>query len=490
MRALTGEQQARLRRAAEARSRGDVASAEATYRALLAEQAGTSEVLGRLAALCGETGRAEEAHRLWKQAVGADPESLEAALGLAASYDRLGRVEAAMDAYRRVVHRWPGHVPARYLLGNLLKAQGRFEEAEALYTQIIAERPDYAQAHFTYSGIHRYRDRADPHIATMQARVHSDALPVEGRTQLAFALGKAFDDLRDYREAFKYYELGNRLRRSTFHYSIESDGELIHNIIRTFDRETVGRLRVPAQASRRPIFIVGMVRSGTSLVEKILASHPDVHGAGELEHAFALGARLFLDPSIHYQFRPLGSYPPAAFETFGREYLARIDALESSTPRVTDKLPFNMMMVGLIRAALPNAKIVHCVRDARDTCLSIFRQNFTTGNYRFAYDLESIGLFHNLYRQLMRHWHAVYPGAIHDVCYESLTRDPEPEIRRLLDACDLDWNDACLEFHSTPGVVRTASFFQVRQPMYTDSAGGWQNYREFLEPLLRVLRPA
>jgi tetratricopeptide (TPR) repeat protein len=415
--------------------------------------------------------------------------SLEAAMGLAQGYVRTGRAEQAMDAYRSIVRRWPGHIPARYLLGNLLKAQGRFDEAADIYRQIMAERPDYVQAHFTYSGIHRYRERTDPHIATMLALLNSGALPADKRILLAFALGKAFEDLQDYGEAFRHFELGNRLRRGTFHYAIESDAELIHNIMRTFNRDAVARLRLEAPPSRRPIFIVGMVRSGTSLVEKILASHPAVHGAGELEHAFALGVQLFLDPALHYQFRPLDTYPASAFETFGKTYLARLDALGTQAPRITDKLPFNMMMIGLIRAALPNATIIHCVRDARDTCVSIYRQNFATDNYRFAYELTTIGQFHNLYRQLMRHWHQTYPGAIHDVQYEALVRDPEPEIRKLLAACDLEWDDACLRFHATPGVVTTASFFQVRQPMYTDSVGYWQHYREFLQPLLRVLEP-
>jgi len=416
-------------------------------------------------------------------------ESPDAALELARSHERMGRTDQAMDAYRRIVRCWPAHIPARYLLGNLLKAEGRFGEAEALYAQIMAERPDYAQAHFTYAGIHRYRERTDPHIATMLALLDSGALPADKRILLAFALGKAFEDLRDYREAFRHFELGNRLRRGTFHYDIRTDAELIGNIIATFNREDVARLQVKGAASNRPIFVVGMVRSGTSLVEKILASHPAVHGAGELEHAFALGVSLFLDPSLHYQFRPLHAYPASAFEAFGTTYLARIDALETRAPRVVDKLPFNMMMIGLIRAALPNATIIHCVRDPRDTCLSIYRQNFATDNYRFAYELESIGQFHNLYRRLMRPWHDVYPGVIHDVRYESLLTDPESEIRKLLAACDLAWDDACLRFHATPGRVTTASFYQVRQPMYADSVGAWQHYREFLQPRLQVLEP-
>jgi tetratricopeptide (TPR) repeat protein len=487
--AVSGEQELRLKQAIEAQARGDLAFAETQYRALLAEKVRAPEVYCRLAVVCAQSNRPEEAHRLWKQALVVDPGSLDAAMGLAGSYERMGRNEQAIDGYRRIVNRWPHSITARYLLANLLKAQGGFDEAEVLYQRIIAERPDYAQAHFTYSGIHRYRDRADPHIGTMFSLLHSGSLPAENAILVAFALAKAFEDLQEYREAFKYYEMGNCLRRGTFHYTIDSDADLIDNIMRTFNCEDVTRLQVDAETSNRPIFIVGMVRSGTSLVEKILASHPAVHGAGELDYLFSLGHSLFLDPAIHRHFRPLGTYPANAFETLGRTYLARLDAVNGRAARVTDKLPFNMMMIGLIRIALPNAKIIHCVRDARDTCLSIYRQNFTTLNYRFAYDLESIGRYHNLYRKLMRHWHEVFPGAIYDVCYESLARNPEPEIRKLLAACDLEWNESCLRFHATPGVVKTASYYQVRQPMNTQSIGLWEKYREFLRPLLDVLDP-
>ena len=230
-----------------------------------------------------------------------------------------------------------------------------------------------------------------------------------------------------------------------------------------------------------------MPRSGTSLVEKILASHTAVYGAGELHNLFALGARYFLRESGNFRFRALDTYAPEIFETVGNAYIEQIAALNSGASRVTDKLPFNFMMAGLIRIALPNAKIIHCVRDAKDNCLSIFKQNFTTANYRFAYNLKTMAQFHNQYRKLMRHWHKTMPGAIYDVCYESLARQPEQEIRKLLEACDLDFQDSCVSFEKTEAVVKTASAFQVRQPMYTSSVGLWEKYGQFLGPLLDEL---
>jgi tetratricopeptide (TPR) repeat protein len=399
-----------------------------------------------------------------------------------------GKIEQAISLYKRVMADQPEAVPAKYLLANLLKAQGKLDQATAYYEQIMIQQPDYTQAHFSYSGVHKYQDRTDPHISSMLELYAKNGLQTENRTQLAFALAKAFEDIKDYPQAFKFMKAGNDLRYQAFHYTIDNDRELIQNIIQTFSREAISRVQLNAESSNRPIFIVGMPRSGTSLVEKILASHSDVYGAGELDYIFSLGKSLFLDESIHYQFRPLDTYPTGAFEMLRKTYLEKIELLNSQAGRITDKMPFNMMMVGLIKIALPNAKIIHCVRAAEDNCLSIYKQNFTTGNYRFAYDLKTLGQFHNQYRMLMEHWHQVMPDAIYDISYESLAQNPEPEIRKLLSACELEWQDDCLNFDKSAGLVKTASFYQVRQPMYTSSVKLWENYQEFLGPLLDELK--
>jgi hypothetical protein len=321
----------------------------------------------------------------------------------------------------------------------------------------------------------------------MLSLYHQGDLKNEGKIHLAFALAKAFEDIGDYPRAFGYLQTGNDLRSAESHYDIESDRQLIQSIIDVFSSDAISGVKIDAGESDRPIFIVGMPRSGTSLVEKILASHSDVHGAGELDYIFSLGTRLFLKESADYLFKSLDSYPASRFETMGRTYLEQINVLNSQAPRITDKMPFNMMMVGLIKIALPNAKIIHCVRDAKDTCLSIFKQNFTTGNYRFAYNLKTVAQFHNQYRMLMQHWHEVMPGEIYDISYESLTRNPEHEIRALLSACDLDFQQSCVNFEKSDAIVKTASAFQVRQPMYTSSVKLWESYREFLGPMLDEL---
>jgi tetratricopeptide (TPR) repeat protein len=486
-RLVSPQQNDRLQRAIHAQSAGKLAFAESEYRALIAENIKTPQLYCSLASICARSARTEEAKILWNRALTISPRFLEAQMNLADSYQQAGNIEQAIKLYRRIISDHGQVVVAKYSLANLLKSQGKFSEAAEHYQQIMVQQPDYTQAHFSYSGIHQYTERNDPHIGLMLELYQKNTLTTENRIQLSFALAKAFEDIEDYPRAFQYLKTGNDLRHKQFNYDIESDKELIQSIVQSFSREAMSQLNIKPETSDQPIFIVGMPRSGTSLVEKIVSSHADVYGAGELDYIFTLGSRLFLKESSNYTFKALDTYPNSSFELLGKSYLEKISLLDSKTSRITDKMPFNMMMIGLIKIAIPNAKIIHCVRDAKDTCLSIYKQNFTTGNYRFAYDLKTVGQFHNQYQKLMEHWHKVLPDAIYDINYESLTHKPEVEIRKLLSACDLDWQEDCLNFDKTAGIIKTASAYQARQPMYTSSVNLWGKYQEFLQPLLDEL---
>jgi len=476
-----------MQQAVQAQAAGNLAFAEQAYRGLIADRVRIPELYSNLGMICLQASRGAEAQSLFKKALAIDPGFTEARMHLASLYEHSGQTEQAVKCYQQALSRNPSLVAARYLLANQLKAQGRMEDALAHYRKIMEQQPAYTQAHFTYSGLHKYEDANDPHINAMLGLYQKGGLGVDNRVHLSFALAKAYEDLKDYSRAFEYLKTGNDLRSGIYQYAIDGDQLLIENIIDTFSAEAMAGLEGVGPSSGRPIFIVGMPRSGTTLVEKILASHSDVFAGGELDYMYALGVEEFLRKSGNFLFKSLNSYSKETFETVGKAYLQRLDTLNSVASRVTDKLPFNFQMIGLIKIALPHAKIIHCVRDPRDTCLSIYKQNFSTENYRFAYDLKSMGQFHNLYRKLMAHWHRVMPGAIYDVEYETLTRNPEQEIRKLVSACELEWQDTCLEFHKTRGLVKTASFNQVRQPMYTSSVQLWQQYKEHLGPLLSEL---
>ncbi|MBT8054610.1 MAG: sulfotransferase [Gammaproteobacteria bacterium] len=485
---LSPQHNIRLQQGVQAQSSGNLEMAESIYRSLIADRARVPQLFYNLALICAQSSRDREARALWTKSLSMDPGFFEARMQLAGSYQNAGEMDQAMEHYRKADRARPGMAAPKYLLGNLLKAQGKLQEAADLYQQVMAKHPDYTQAHFTFSGLHKYRDESDPHIATMLGLYRGSRLQNDARIQLAFSLAKAFEDIGNFPRAFEFLKAGNDLRSEKYRYSIDGDKALFENTMQMFSHEALERIEVNAEQSNRPIFILGMPRSGTSLVEKILSSHSQVFGAGELDYFYALAAKSFLNPSRHYQYDPVESYPVSRFEQLGKDYLEKLAQLDTQAPRVTDKLPFNFMLIGLIRKALPNARIIHCVRDARDNCLSIYKQNFATENYRFAYNLESVAQFHNIYRALMKHWHEVLPGAIYDLNYEALAQNPEPEIRKLLEACELEWEDSCLKFHKSEAVVTTASFYQVRQPMYTSSIKLWEKYGDCLQPMFDELQ--
>ena len=484
---MSRQQSLRLQQAVEAQSAGNLQFAESVYRTLISENVKMPQVYNNLALIYNLSERQEKARSLFKKAMALDPKFPDARMHLAAVYEQAGETEQAVSCYQQVLAHHSGMYVARYLLANQLKAQGKLEEAIEHYRKIMRQQPGYTQAHFTYSGVHKYEGASDPHILTMLDLYQNGALGTDNKIHLSFALAKAFEDLKDFPKAFHYLKVGNELRYRKHDYTIDSDEELINNIIETFSAEAIAGLDIHGEESNHPIFIVGMPRSGTTLVEKILASHSDVSAGGELDYLFSLGVSNFLGAANHFEFSPLNTYAKDIYESVGKIYLEKINQLTGDARRITDKLPFNFMMIGLIKIALPNAKIIHCVRDSRDTCLSIYKQNFATDNYRFAYDLKTVGQYHNLYRDLMKHWHRVLPGHIYDIEYESLARNPEHEIRALLSACGLEWQDACLNFHQSKGLVKTASFYQVRQPMYTSSVNLWEQYKEFLQPLFDAL---
>lgn len=434
-----------------------------------------------------EIGKLDEGEKSCREAINLNPNLLQAKEYLGLILVRKGNLTQAKKLFTQLITDNPVNVKALYELGNILKSQGELKQAALYYQKAYTIQPGYTQAHFTYSSIHKYKDSDEPHIVLMQKQHQLENLPTVNKIQLSFALAKSFEDVKDFKQAFKYLEQGNFLRFNQYHYTSESDVDFIKNIMETFSEEAVNNCKFTSQYSEQPIFIVGMPRSGTTLVEQILSSHSKVHGAGELDYFFKLGTDQFLTQETDFLFAPLNTYTKKQLENIGATYLKKTKELNKGATYITDKLPFNMLLIGLIKMTLPNAKIIHCVRDPKDNCLSIFKQNFTTDNYRFGYDLKSLGKFHNTYRDMMKHWHSLFPEAIYDVHYETLVNDPETEIKKLVAACGLAWENECLHFNKSTSTVNTASAVQVRKPMYTSSVGIWQQYREYLQPLFDEL---
>ncbi|HEY2660889.1 MAG TPA: sulfotransferase [Caulobacteraceae bacterium] len=374
--------------------------------------------------------------------------------------------------------------PARIITSRaiLLGELGRRDEALAALEQALVLQPDLADAWYSRANLTRYAP-GDSDLAAMEMLADRPDASPHDRIHLSFALGKAYLDLGDGERAFARLDQGARLKRASLGYDPQVDAGLIDEIAAIFSAERLGRLGGSGDPSTRPIFVVGMPRSGTTLVEQILASHPQVHGAGEATHL----ADMAEAPGF------LAAAPglaPEDFADLGRRYLDLVGATASEAQRIVDKLPSNFLHLGLISLTLPGARVIHCRRDPLDTCLSCYSLLFTRG-HEYAYDLDELGRFYGLYRRLMAHWRQILPpGTMLDFDYEVLIREPEAQIRKLLSFCGLPWDEACLRFYETPRRVTSASLDQVRSPLYSSSIGRAQRFRPWLGPLDAALARA
>ncbi|MGA2394988.1 MAG: sulfotransferase [Candidatus Lustribacter sp.] len=384
----------------------------------------------------------------------------------------LGRADEALEAFERTLAHGGDRPSILVLMASTLLEIGKLAEAERTFEAALALAPDLATAWGPLVELRSFAP-GDPALARMEGFLETspNLRGSEARTLMHFALGKAYRKSGDPPNAFRHFAAGNALKRSSIVYDVATDERFARDTIAFFTPATMRRLAGRGDSSRAPIFVVGMPRSGTSLVEQILASHPGVHGAGEL---------LLFDRAL----AEAGSDDPAAL---GARYLELLDAVAPAERRVVDKLPSNFRHVALLHAALPRARIVHCVRDPIDTCFSCYTTHFT-GRQDFSWDLTEAGRYYRAYAALMEHWRSILPpGVMLDVRYEDLIAAFEENTRRLLAFCDLPWDDAVLRFYETERPIRTASYRQARQPLYTTSVRAADAYRAELRPLIEAL---
>ena len=396
-----------------------------------------------------------------------------------------GKLAEARLSYEQAVHIDPGHAVAHNNLGNILKDQGLFAEASQRYAQAIAIDPDYALPHFNRADLKTYRE-GDPELVELEKLASkADELPPETAMYIHFAHAKALDDTQKYNEAFEHLLTGNTLARQLVNYDERASLKYFVDIKSIFDRQFVARLAGVGDLSSMPVFIVGMPRSGTTLIEQILASHPQIRAAGEWTYFDATIRKCFADADYPCCMNDID---PSVLKSVAAEYLDRLPSLSEGQIRVTDKLPGNFLNLGLISLALPNARIIHAVRDPRDTCLSCFSKVFTDLTQEFSYDLKELGRYYGHYQDLMQHWQQILPAdTLLDVSYEALVEDLQQQLSRVLDFIGLEWNDRCLRFFETQRPVDTASAAQVRQPLYRKSIERWRHYQSHIAPLCEAL---
>ena len=426
-------------------------------------------------------GKLEAAVASYRRGLEIEPNHAQAHNSLGIVLRDLRKPEAAIGCYDKALEINPDYAEAHNNRANALRNLGELAEAVAGYERALEINPDYVGAHRNLSTAKKYHD-GDPQIQQMLQLAEGRKLSDGERTHLGFALAKALGDIGHYDQAFSYLSEANRLRKAQLNYDISSARQEFTEILSTFSRD-LRPLNVAAESAsatgQQPAFVLGMPRSGTTLVEQILASHSQVHGAGELN---------FLDMSViatEWSSMQLG---PDQLQSIRRSYFSGLKQIGASEPFVTDKHLLNFRWIGFICAAIPEARIVHVRRDARATCWSNFKHYFASDAIGFAYDLRDIAEYYNLYVELMEFWEEKLPGRIYHLNYETLTEHQEIETRKLLEYVGLDWEDQCLEFHKTTRAVQTASATQVRQKMYQGSSDEWRRYEKHLEPMLELLR--
>ncbi|HEY1707109.1 MAG TPA: sulfotransferase [Rhizomicrobium sp.] len=431
--------------------------------------------------------RHQEALAHFARAISHDSQFVPAIIGFGGSLNGLNRPREAAAAFHRALTLEPDSADAHAGLGTALQFLGDLDGGQRALERAVALAADKPSFHRILAETKRFYED-DPQLAAMEALAkNADSFSDEQRINLAFALGKAHDDLRRYETAFGYFLEANSLNRKSVKYDEKATRDLWTYIAQIFTPELVRSKAGGGDPSDAPVFILGMPRSGSTLVEQLLASHPSVFGAGEVSY-LPNAARAFRGRDLTGYFPAVAArLSPKAFARFGADYVAKLRAHAPDALRVTDKMPANFRFIGLIKLALPNARIIHTVRDPADTCWSCYTKLFR-GAQPFSYDLGELGRYYREYERLMTHWRAVLPeGAMLEVQYEDLIADFEAGARRIVEYCGLPWDSRCLKFHETDRPVRTASATQIRQPVFNSSIGRWKPYRQFLGPLLEGL---
>jgi tetratricopeptide (TPR) repeat protein len=343
---------------------------------------------------------------------------------------------------------------------------------------------DYPEVALVYASLTHFTKDYDGAIARLESLLVKDGLPEKHRTQIHFNLGRLYDKHGKYAQAFAHYRAGNQLMPATF--DARAWQERITNLIDIFSHDALVRAPRADNRSERPIFIVGMPRSGTTLVEQILSMYPEVAAAGELADISLLADQLQELLEHTSSANDLTRLSRGQYDSLAQRYLDLLGGRFPNALRVTDKMPQNFLHLGWIALLFPGARVIHCVRDPLDACLSCYFQMFT-GDHPYAYDLANLGAYYRQYQRLMDHWRAILDIPIFELRYEDLVREPEKLGRAMVEFCGFKWDPRCLEFYKSERSVATASFQQVRQPIYSSSLGRWQHYADHLEPLKKAL---
>jgi tetratricopeptide (TPR) repeat protein len=454
---------------------GRYEEAEQCFREAMTIKPNFSDPHGNLGVLLRQKSYLVDSEAFLRRALKLRPNDLDARINLGLTLVFLGRLRDARACFAKVLKTSPRNVLALFGMGQVATAEGQFEEAETTFRRIIELNPKMTNA-WAALPLTRKMTKADGEWLKGAEEIATSKIHPLEEANLRFAMGKYCDDVNDFADAFKNFKRGNELLKTTAeYYDRKERSHLIDELIRVYSREAISKIGSAGSSSAKPVFVMGMPRSGTSLAEQIIASHPAAYGAGEL-HFWAN-----LIEKDRGLTRDILGEPTR--QKVAEEYLGILEGFSGSASRVVDKAPVNSDFLGLIYSVFPNARVIYMQRDPIDTCLSCYFQQFLTG-INFAFDLSDLVHYYREHQRITAHWRAVLPpGFILDVPYEELVADQETWSRKMLDFIGLEWDARCLEFHTNRRQVTTASAWQVRQKVYKSSVARWRNYEKFVGPL-------
>jgi Flp pilus assembly protein TadD len=429
------------------------------------------EAYNNLGNVLKSQGKLKEAIDAYEKAISINPKYAEAFNNLGVAFQSQHRSAEALTAYKNAISLKPEYASAYNNSGVILEAQGKFSEASEAYKKALTLKPDYCEAHRNLSNFTNYQPK-NSQIGVVSDLLKRKDLSEKDKCNLHYAMAKMMEDLGDFSKAYEHYSVGGALRKKELLYKPENDSLLFSKIKETFPSlETQSIKKSNKQLKHTPVFILGMPRSGTTLVEQIISCHSNVQGAGELDLLRRLGHSLACGQEKIESKNLLN---------LRSSYLAELKNISCEKPFVTDKMPTNFLYIGLILTALPEAKIIHVKRDPKATCWSNFKHYFSGKGLKYSYDINDTIHFFNLYKDLLQYWNKKYRERIYSLNYEKLTIEQELETKKLIEYIGLDWEDACLSPHKNTRNVQTASVKQVRNRVYTGSSKAWQRYALYL----------
>ena len=436
-------------------------------------------ILNNLGIVHGNLENTKIAEDYLMRAISINPMFLDASITLANLKSRENKNEEAIKILTKLENSYKKNYILNFTLGNINQQLGNFDKALAYFNYCLMLDPKNTAPDKAISLMTKY-SKENKHLKDMKNKF-KDTISDDHKMTLSFALGKSFEDIKDYKNSFKYLRLANEIRNKKINYSITNDKKLFLNIKNFFKVEDIPEI-VPSD--KKIIFVLGMPRSGTSLIEQILSSHREVYGAGELNHIHNYIEEKFLSESLEFKIDHIDDLKSQEFKKFQKYYLEKIDTKKSV---IIDKAPLNFKWIGFLLKIFPDCKIIHSKRDPMDICWSMYKNFFTSRKLHFCYDLNNLGKYYLLYRDLMSFWESKFSNRIYTINYENLIKDQKNEIEKLLKHCELNWDESCMTFYENKKSVSTASLAQVRNPIYKSSVQKWKNYSVELDELLKII---